>query len=126
MGAATAGYDPVIADLSRHLHQIDADEIQAERIDARSVELYPSIYRETLSNKKLIADVISPEFDLRPIVEAACRKDKDALLQAMRSLIVDAADDYARKEADKEAERQIIAEDEEAKADFQRTTEDWQ
>lgn len=119
-------HDPVIADLNRYLHQIDADEIQAERIDARSVELYPSIYRETLSNKKLIADVISPEFDLRQIVEAACRKDKDALLRATRSLILDAANDYSRKEADKEAECQIIAEDEEAEADFQRATEGWQ
>ena len=118
--------DPVIADLNRYLHQIDADEIQAERIESRSTELYPTLYRETLSNKKLIADVISPEFDLRPIVEAACRKDADALMRGMRSLIIEVADDYARKEADKEAERQIIAEDEEAKADLQYTTEDWQ
>ena len=119
-------HDPVIADLNRYLHQLDADEIQAERIDARSVELYPSIYRETLSNKKLIADLISPEFDLRPIVEAACNKDTEALMRGMRLLIVDAANDYAHKEADKEAERQIIAEDKQAEEDFGRASEDWQ
>lgn len=119
-------HDPVIADLSKYLHQIDADEIQAERIDERAAELYHSIYRETLSNKVLIADLISPEFDLRPIVEAACNKDTEALMRGMRSLIVDAANDYARKEADKEAERQIIVEDKQAEEDFGRASEDWQ
>ena len=105
-------HDPFEADLNRYLHQIDADEIQAERIDERAAELFHEIHRETLSNKALIADVISPEFDLRTVVDAACRKDYIALMQSMRSLIAEAADDYARKEADKEAELQIIAEDE--------------
>ena len=109
---ATENYDPFEADLNRYLHQIDADEIQAERIEQRAAELFREKHKEALSNKVLIADVISPEFDLRPVVEAACRKDYIALMQTMRSLIAQAADDYARKEADKEAELQIIAEDE--------------
>ena len=119
-------HDPFEADLNRYLHQLDAEDIQAERIDTRSAELYPSIYRETLSNKKLIADLISPEFDLRPIVEAACRRDTEALMRGMRSLIVNSANDYARKEAEKEAELQIVAEDKEAEDKENRASEGWQ
>ena len=116
---------PVTADLATYEAKVAADEAQWERVDRRSDELYPRIFRETIKDSDLIADVISPEFDLRPAVAAAYAKDPTALMQAMRSLIVFAAKDTARRGADAEAENQIETEDERAEAEADEAQRSW-
>lgn len=116
---------PVINDLADYESKVATEEAQWERIDKRSDELYPRIFRETIKDPALIADVISPEFDLRPAVAAAYKKDPVALMQAMRSLIVFCGKDTARREADAEAEKRIETEDERAEAEADEALGSW-
>lgn len=112
-------------DLATYEAKVAAEEARWKRIDRRSDELYPDIFRENIKDHDLIADVISPEFDLRPAVAAAYAKDPVALMQAMRSLIIFAAKDTARREADAEAEKQIETEDERAEAEADEARGSW-
>lgn len=49
-------HDPVIADLNRHLNQVDRDEARGEAID--------EIIEEQLKNREIVSDALADELNL--------------------------------------------------------------
>lgn len=117
-------HDPIIADLNRHLHQIDADEIQAERIDEEYCNLIDGDYNPYQFDNVAEAIGNTDDNDTYAIQLNAALKHQNYELVGV--LIMNLSHSYWTNRAVEQAQINIRIADQKARDDDQRASEEWQ